>query len=99
MKTPKLFLDATELSIKKSQDYNGGIAKDVNDPRTEYFPFGEVSYGHFIIHKAERLKKLITLLDNGKDCSDHIKQELMDLVNYCSYLYSYMDDKNNERTD
>lgn len=78
------FEKATELRLSK-RDY-GGIA--------EYFPFGDKSYCHEIHKKA---KRLVNLAQTGKEPNhESVKDNLLDIINYASYYYEFLEGVLNE---
>lgn len=75
-----LFRKATELRIKKGEDYNTDI--EIKD----YFPFGHESYAQMIYLKALRTVSLVKLMQKGKEPNfEGIMGSLLDIVNYTSF--------------
>lgn len=76
-KVPPSLLEATALSVSKSQDYNSSV------PRTTYFPFGHTSYCHMIWTKALRARNLV----ESRTVPNHesLRDTLLDIINYASY--------------
>ena len=79
-----IYNEAFELRQRKDQDYNsGGVGID------DYFPFKDQSYMHEINKKVLRLKSLIAA--GHEPCNESIRDNLIDLVNYCVIYAEYLD--------
>ena len=74
---PKVFIDAVELCIKKSQDYNNGQDKPAS--RKEYFSFGLLSYAQMLHTKTQRLNSLAQ--QTKAPNHESIRDTLIDLIN------------------
>jgi len=75
------FIEATKVRAAKRHDY-GGLEG--------YFPFGEKSFVHEINKKA---KRLVSLVDSDKGIVfESIEDNLIDLINYASYYYEYLEE-------
>ena len=74
------FHAAWEIRRSKANDY-GGIK--------EYFPFGDTSYVQMIHIKTKRLINLNK--HAGPVNHESIKDNLLDLINYASYYYEWLE--------
>lgn len=77
------FLIAAKLRAKKQKDYS-----DIKS----YFPFEDKSYIQMIYVKTKRLVTLIS--SNSQPVNESIKDSVIDLLNYASYYYEYLEGKN-----
>ena len=84
---PKVFIDAVELCIKKSQDYNNGQDKPAS--RREYFPFGLLSYAQMLHTKTQRLNSLAQ--QTKAPNHESIRDTLIDLINYAGFAAEAID--------
>ena len=84
---PKVFIDAVELCIKKSQDYNNGQDKPAS--RKEYFPFGLLSYAQMLHTKTQRLNSLAQ--QTKAPNHESIRDTLIDLINYAGFAAEAID--------
>lgn len=84
---PKVFIDAVELCIKKSQDYNNGQDKPAS--RKEYFPFGLLSYAQMLHTKTQRLNSLAQQTKSPNH--ESIRDTLIDLINYAGFAAEAID--------
>lgn len=84
---PKVFIDAVELCIKKSQDYNNGQDKPAS--RSEYFPFGLLSYAQMLHTKTQRLNSLAQ--QTKAPNHESIRDTLIDLINYAGFAAEAID--------
>ena len=76
------FIAATALRQQKRKDY-GGL--------DGYFPFDDKSYIHEIFKKA---KRLVSLEERDVEPThESVKDNLVDLINYASYYYEFLEDK------
>lgn len=85
---PGALAKAALLCIRKSQDYNHG-SKD-QDPhrvdRTEYFPFGTVSYAQMIHTKALRFNSLtLKEMQGGESNFEGLLDTALDIINYAGF--------------
>lgn len=75
------FLTAARLRAKKQKDYS-----DIKG----YFPFGDKSYVQMIYVKTRRLIALTS--SNNQPANESIKDSVLDLLNYASYYYEYLEE-------
>jgi len=78
------FFEAEKIRHKK-RDY-GGIKP--------YFPFGDKSFVQMIHVKSQRLVNLVATEAFPKN--ESIKDSLIDLINYASYYWEYLEGKLDE---
>lgn len=86
-KMPPVFKEVTELSIKKSKDYNKGNSMPVS--RANYFPFGLLSYAQMLHTKSQRLNSLAqqdTIPNN-----ESVRDTLLDMINYATFAVEAID--------
>lgn len=92
---PDLFVKTLEILIKKSLDYNGERARQqdfrIDDPRVDYFPFGDKSYVHMIWTKVLRIKNILETEE--KPNFEGVEDSIIDLVAYSMFYWSYLQDK------
>jgi len=74
------FLAAHDIRAMK-RDY-GGIK--------DYFPFGAKSYIQMIHVKTKRLVNIANLTE-AEIKNESVKDNLLDLINYASYMYEYLE--------
>ena len=79
------FIEANKIRIAKRKDYGS----DLND----YFPFGAKSYCHELHKKTKRLVNLEK--SDFIPLHESIKDNLLDLINYASFYYEYLIEKEN----
>ena len=94
--TPEIFKATTELLAKKAQDYNADRLKNdpnfrLDDPRPEYFPFGDKSYVHMLWTKVLRIRNLVD--KEGGANFEGIEDSLMDICAYSAFYYAYLQEK------
>jgi len=84
---PGALAQAALLCIKKSQDYNHG--KDVNPhdvDRSNYFPFGAVSYAQMLHTKSQRFNSLVQKqIDGKKENFEGLSDTALDIINYAGF--------------
>jgi len=79
---------AHKIKTMKAEDYNSGRVL-----RTDYYLYGEKSILNEIWKKILRL---VSLYDTGENPNNEsIEDNLLDLMNYCADLYSYIKWKEN----
>lgn len=86
---PGALAEAALLCVRKSQDYNQGSA-DL-DPhkvdRTQYFPFGAVSYAQMLHTKAMRFNSLVLKEMRGQDANfEGLRDTALDIINYAGFF-------------
>lgn len=79
------FFAAEKIRHAKKNDYDG--IKD-------YFPFGEVSFTQMIHVKSKRLVSLA--INSRVPNHESTKDNLLDLINYASYYYEWLEGVLNE---
>lgn len=79
------FQVAAALRKSKKKDY-GGLEG--------YFPFGGKSYVHEINKKSKRLVQLVST--NATPEYESVEDNLIDLINYASYYWEYLQGGQNE---
>jgi len=78
------FYAAAKLRADKGGDY-GGIA--------DYFPHGDMSYTTMLHIKTKRLVNLADKKRMGIEPNfESIKQNVLDLINYASYYYEFLEE-------
>ena len=90
---------AQELLDRKSMDYNGSIDETADPARSEYFPYGNISYLHMVHLKLKRIETLVLNKHNNPDRPinfESLEDSLIDLINYCAFFHSHLtkDDDN-----
>lgn len=76
------FIEATKIRAEKQKDYGSII---------DYFPFGSKSYCHELHKKTKRLVYLESL--DIHPTNESVLDNLLDLINYASYYYEYLVEK------
>ena len=79
------FFRAAQVRKEKGGDY-GSIG--------DYFPFGDVSYVQMLHIKTKRLVNLAAT--GATPANEDVSQNLIDLINYASYYWEYLEGKLNE---
>lgn len=84
---PGALADAALLCVRKSQDYNHGQSVDPHQvDRTDYFPFGAVSYAQMIHTKAKRFNSLVQKeLDGSTSNFEGLTDTALDIINYAGF--------------
>lgn len=87
---PGALADAALLCAKKSLDYNrtqNGHAIDIhNIDRSNYFPFGPVSYAQMLHTKSQRFNSLIYAGVNHTPQFEGLKDTALDIINYAGFF-------------
>jgi hypothetical protein len=83
---PGALADAALLCVLKSQDYNQGMGHENihTTDRTQYFPFGNISYAQMLYTKAMRFNSLVK--QNGKPNFEGLKDTALDMINYAGFF-------------
>lgn len=84
---PKAYIEATELCMKKSQDYNNG--NTAPQSRASYFPFGLLSYAQMLHTKTQRLNSLAQ--QTKAPNNESIRDTLLDMINYANFAIEAID--------
>ena len=89
---PGALADALLLALKKSQDYNQGASTDPHDiDRSEYFPFGSLSFAQMLHTKALRFSSLVRVEMGGNEPNyEGLMDTALDIMNYAAF---YVDSK------
>ena len=75
--------EAQEIQDAKSQDYG-----DVDEARSDYFPFGHYSYLHMLHTK---LRRLTALAENpNKPNFESAYDSVVDMINYCAFYGAFI---------
>jgi len=84
---PGALAKATLLCVKKSQDYNHGKNINPHDvDRSEYFPFGAVSYAQMLHTKSARFNSLVKKQLDGKGSNfEGLEDTALDIINYAGF--------------
>jgi hypothetical protein len=93
---PGALAKAALLCIKKSQDYNHGKSVNPHDvDRSDYFPFGAVSYAQMLHTKAQRFNSLVSKQLDGKGSNfEGLADTALDIINYAGF-YIAAEEKGN----
>lgn len=87
---PAALARAALLCLKKSQDYNHGeFTNPHHVDRSEYFPFGVVSYAQMIHTKSARFnsltRKRLDYLDHQGANFEGLVDTALDIINYAGF--------------
>lgn len=84
---PGALAEAALLCIKKSEDYNHGKSPNPHDvDRSNYFPFGAVSYAQMLHTKAQRFNALVQKQLDGKESNfEGLHDTALDIINYAGF--------------
>lgn len=84
---PGALAKAALLCVKKSQDYNHGKNINPHDiDRSDYFPFGAVSYAQMLHTKAQRFNSLVKKQQDGKGSNfEGLTDTALDIINYAGF--------------
>lgn len=87
---PGALAEAALLCIRKSQDYNQGVAEDM-DPhtidRSSYFPFGTMSYAQMLHTKSQRFNSLASKEMRGQSANfESLRDTALDIINYAGFF-------------
>ena len=94
---PGALAEAALLCIKKSEDYNGECSDPHKVDRSNYFPFGVMSYGHMIHTKAQRFISLCEARISGRPINfEGLKDTALDLINYAGFFIASEQEKKDE---
>lgn len=87
---PGALADAALLCAKKSLDYNrtqNGNSVDIHSiDRSNYFPFGPVSYAQMLHTKSQRFNSLIHAGANNTPQFEGLKDTALDIINYAGFF-------------
>lgn len=84
---PTAYIEATELCMKKSQDYNNG--NTAPQSRANYFPFGLISYAQMLHTKTQRLNSLAQQTKTPNN--ESVRDTLLDMINYANFAIEAID--------
>lgn len=78
---------AVLLCIEKSRDYNHGKDQNPHDvDRSNYFPFGAVSYAQMLHTKCQRFNSLVQReLDGQEPNFEGLRDTALDIINYAGF--------------
>lgn len=83
---PAALAKAALLSIKKSEDYSNGKGADpAKIDRSNYFPFGAISYAQMIHVKSQRFVTLAPKPE-GSAVYEGLRDTALDLINYAGFF-------------
>lgn len=92
---PGALAQAALLCARKSMDYNNtgdGSPVDIHSvDRTNYFPFGVVSYAQMLHTKAQRFNSLVLkqlAAPDAKATFEGLEDTAMDIINYAGFYIS-----------
>ena len=86
---PGALAEAALLCIRKSSDYNGVNPDPHKVDRSNYFPFGIMSYGHMIHTKSQRFISLCEARISGRPVNfEGLRDTALDLINYAGFFVS-----------
>lgn len=92
---PAKLAEAALLAMKKAKDYSHG--KNLNPHKTdrsEYFPFGPLSYAQMIHVKSQRFVSLVRKQQSGEsNIFEGLYDTALDLINYAGF---YLDSEKKE---
>lgn len=86
-KMSPVFIEVTEIAIKKSQDYNNGNGQPTS--RAVYFPFGLLSYAQMLHTKSQRLNSLAQ--QDKTPNNESVRDTLLDMINYATFAVEAID--------
>ena len=86
-KMSPVFIEVTEIAIKKSQDYNNGNGQPTS--RAVYFPFGLLSYAQMLHTKSQRLNSLAQ--QDKIPNNESVRDTLLDMINYATFAVEAID--------
>ena len=78
-----VLVEASKLANKKGEDYNTNVS------RSNYFPFGLLSYAQMLHVKTQRLNSLIS--SKKEPNNESIRDTLLDLINYACFTIEAID--------
>ena len=81
------FIEAANVRAAKRKDYGGDLE--------DYFPFGSKSYCHELHKKTKRLVNLEKT--NAEPLHESIMDNLVDLINYASFYYEYLERRESDK--
>ena len=86
---PGALAEAALLCIAKSQDYNQtSTTFDAHKvERSQYFPFGDISYAQMIYTKALRFNSIVLKNLKGSDANfEGLVDTALDIINYAGFF-------------
>lgn len=92
---PGALAEAALLCTRKSADYNHGKGVDIHRiDRSEYFPFGALSYAQMLHTKTTRFKALVKVeLSGSVPNYEGLVDTALDLINYAAFYIASEDSK------
>jgi hypothetical protein len=90
---PGALAEAALLCVKKSQDYNSDAALNIhNIARSNYFPFGAVSYAQMLHTKSQRFNSLVQKeIEGGEANFEGLRDTALDIINYAGFYIASLD--------
>lgn len=86
-KMSPVFKEVTEIALRKAKDYNG---EEQPKSRSNYFPFGLISYAQMIHTKSQRLNSLAKQA-TPTPVNESVRDTLLDLINYATFAVEALD--------
>lgn len=87
---PGALAEAALLCVLKSQDYNQSSKEVINVhkiDRSQYFPFGNVSYAQMLHTKAQRFNSLVLKEIHGQPPNfEGLRDTALDIINYAGFF-------------
>ena len=80
-----IFVELTELRIRKGQNYNGGTVK-----RSDHFPLGDLSFFQVVWMKMCRVRSLVETKDQNPDARRLIQREINDIMVYSCFWAEFI---------
>lgn len=91
---PGALAEAALLCIRKSDDYNGRAVDPHTVDRSNYFPFGTVSYAQMIHTKSQRFNSLtLKELDGANAVFEGLRDTALDIINYSGFYIASLEKK------
>ena len=87
---PGALARAALLCLRKSQDYNGLNINIHTIDRSNYFPFGALSYAQMIHTKSQRFVNLTKTGDIGVHF-EGLEDTALDLINYAGFYIASLE--------
>ena len=92
---PAALAQAAILCINKSRDYNQEGTEPINPhtvDRSEFFPFGTLSYAQMIVTKALRFQRLtMKKMSNMSINFEGLRDTALDIINYAGFYLAFLD--------
>ena len=84
---PGALAKAALLCVRKSADYNHGKESNPHEvDRSNYFPFGAVSYAQMLHTKSQRFNSLVQKQMDGRESNfEGLTDTALDMINYAGF--------------